>query len=155
MNSTHCGRSKLAREAKAIVALAFRNGPVEDLHAGKPCPTCRGHTEYSHVTDEEMHVMMPDAVDNVIRLLVLRSENPPEYERQVQFGERYTLGWDDPTPICIVRPTTLWTVLWPSFRNRQPANWIVAVYLDRFSGDFMESRCALVTSHYIPQLPNR
>ena len=27
----------LAEEAKALVALAFRNGPIEDLHAGKPC----------------------------------------------------------------------------------------------------------------------
>ena len=33
----------LALEAKMIVALEFRNGPIEDLHAGKPCPTlqCR------------------------------------------------------------------------------------------------------------------
>jgi hypothetical protein len=30
----------LALEAKMIVALAFRNGPIEALHAGKPCPTC-------------------------------------------------------------------------------------------------------------------
>jgi hypothetical protein len=27
----------LAAETKALVALAFRNGPIEDLHAGKPC----------------------------------------------------------------------------------------------------------------------
>ena len=27
----------LAEEAKALVALAFRNGPIEDLHAGRPC----------------------------------------------------------------------------------------------------------------------
>jgi hypothetical protein len=31
----------LAREAKAIVVLAFRNGPIEDLHAGKPCSSSR------------------------------------------------------------------------------------------------------------------
>ncbi len=98
-HSAHRGRNQLAREAKAIVALAFRNGPIEDLHAGKPCPTCRGRTEYSHVTDEEIHVMTRNAVDNVFRLLVLRSENPTEYERQVKFGERYTFGWDDPTPV--------------------------------------------------------
>jgi hypothetical protein len=33
----------VAREAKAIVALAFRNGPIEDVHAGKACPTCFGN----------------------------------------------------------------------------------------------------------------
>lgn len=26
----------LSLEAKALTALAFRNGPIEDLHAGKP-----------------------------------------------------------------------------------------------------------------------
>ena len=31
---------EIAAEAKALVALAFRNGPIEDLHAGKLCPTC-------------------------------------------------------------------------------------------------------------------
>jgi hypothetical protein len=34
--------SDLAAEAKALVALAFRNGPIEDLHAGKPCEICNG-----------------------------------------------------------------------------------------------------------------
>jgi hypothetical protein len=99
MNPTGRARNQLAREAKAIVALAFRNGPIEDLHAGKQCPTCFGCTEYSHVTDEEMHFIMKNAVDSIYRLLILRSENPLEYERQVQFGERYTRGWDDPKPV--------------------------------------------------------
>jgi len=29
---------ELARESKALVALAFRNGPIEDMHAGETCP---------------------------------------------------------------------------------------------------------------------
>jgi len=33
---------ELAREVKALVALAFRNGPIEELHAGSPCPACSG-----------------------------------------------------------------------------------------------------------------
>jgi hypothetical protein len=33
---------ELAAQAKAIVALAFRNGPIEELHAGKLCSTCSG-----------------------------------------------------------------------------------------------------------------
>ena len=40
--STDIDRRQLAREAKAIVALALRNGPIEDIHAGRPCPTCPG-----------------------------------------------------------------------------------------------------------------
>jgi len=29
----------IAREAKALVALAFRSGPIEDVQAGRSCPT--------------------------------------------------------------------------------------------------------------------
>ena len=29
---------ELAAEAKSLVALAFRNGPIEDVHAGKSAP---------------------------------------------------------------------------------------------------------------------
>lgn len=36
----------LAVEAKALVALAFRNGPIEDLHAGRPCTVCSGNARY-------------------------------------------------------------------------------------------------------------
>jgi hypothetical protein len=34
----------LAAEVKALVALAFRNGPIEDLHAGRPCAVCSDST---------------------------------------------------------------------------------------------------------------
>jgi hypothetical protein len=53
----------LAMEAKALVALAFRNGPIEDLHAGRPCPACSGQPGISHITDEEMKGLMKSAVD--------------------------------------------------------------------------------------------
>ena len=43
----------LVREAKAILVLAFRNGPIEDLHAGKRCPECDGQAGYSRISDAE------------------------------------------------------------------------------------------------------
>ena len=89
-------RDQLAREAKAIVALSYRNGPIEDIHAGQPCPTCGGGARYSRISDEEMRLIMRNAVNRVYRLLVLKAENPTEYERQIRFGERYTRFWDDP-----------------------------------------------------------
>ena len=92
-------RSELAREAKSIVALCFRNGPIEDVHAGQLCPTCVGGKGYSRITDEEMQLIMRNAVNQVYRLLVLKLENPNEYERQIQFGNRYTQHWDDPDSI--------------------------------------------------------
>ena len=48
----------LAEEAKALVALAFRNGPIEDLHAGRQCTVCSGNQEISHISDEEMKAIM-------------------------------------------------------------------------------------------------
>jgi hypothetical protein len=35
----------LAAETKALVALAFRNGPIEALHAGKRYTGCVGREE--------------------------------------------------------------------------------------------------------------
>jgi hypothetical protein len=86
----------LVREAKAIVALAFRNGPIEDLHAGKPCPACEGQAGYSRISDADMKVIMKNAVNRVYKLLRLKIEDPEHYARQIAFGERYTAKWDEP-----------------------------------------------------------
>jgi len=44
----------LAMEATALVALAFRNGPIEYLHAGSPCQAGSGRPGVSHSSDDEM-----------------------------------------------------------------------------------------------------
>jgi len=89
-------RREIAREAKAIVALAFRNGPIEDLHTGQPCPMCAGRKGFSRITEAEMKAIMKNAVNHVYQLLVLREENPVEYEAKIRFGERHTANWDKP-----------------------------------------------------------
>jgi hypothetical protein len=89
-------RKQLAREAKAIVALAFRNGPIEDLHAGKACPTCQGQAGVSRVSDADIKKIMKNPVDHVYALLCLRTENPVEYELRIKLGEGYTARWDEP-----------------------------------------------------------
>jgi hypothetical protein len=95
--STDFDRQLLAREAKAIVALAFRNGPIEDVHAGRHCPTCAGQAGYSRITDAEMKLIMKNAVDHVYALLSLKIDKPEEYEARIRSGERYAARWDDPT----------------------------------------------------------
>ena len=95
--STDFDRQQLAREAKAIVALAFRNGPIEKIHAGRPCPTCTGQAGYSRITNAEMKVIMKNAVDHVYALLSLKTEEPGDYESQIRLGERYTAAWDAPS----------------------------------------------------------
>jgi hypothetical protein len=93
---------EIAAEAKALVALAFRNGPIEDSHSGKLCPACSGESEFSHISDEEMKTIMKSAVDTLYRLLWQREYDAENYQRNVAFGLRYTTKWDDPeleTPI--------------------------------------------------------
>ena len=95
--NTDFDRQQLAREAKAIVALALRNGPIENIHAGRPCPTCTGQAGYSRITDAEMKLIMKNAVDHVYALLSLKNEEPGKYESQIRLGERYTATWDEPS----------------------------------------------------------
>jgi hypothetical protein len=85
-----------AREAKALVALAFRNGAIENIHAGKDCPTCHGDPEYSHITQAEMRQIMKAAVDRLYTFLVLKQHDRQKYEALLSFGERYTTVWDEP-----------------------------------------------------------
>jgi hypothetical protein len=87
---------ELAREAKGIVALAFRNGPIEGVHAGKECTTCAGKPEYSHITQAEMKNIMKQAVDTVYKLLWLKRNDPEKYEVALELGKQYTRLWDDP-----------------------------------------------------------
>ena len=86
----------LAIEAKAITALAFRNGPIEDLHAGKACEVCAGRPEFSHVSDDEMKRIMKAAVNAMYRLLWHWDRDLEAYVKSLAFGERYALHWDDP-----------------------------------------------------------
>ena len=86
----------LALEAKMIVALAFRNGPIEDLHAGRLCPTCIGDSGYSRISDEEMKGIMKAAVNTVYSLLWKKDSDSEAYAKSLVLGARYTQSWDDP-----------------------------------------------------------
>jgi len=86
----------LAMEAKALVALAFRNGPIEDLHAGRQCQECNGKADVSHISDDEMKAIMKSAVDALYQLLWKRDHDPRDYQESLALGRRFTLHWDDP-----------------------------------------------------------
>ena len=58
------GGFTLRDEAKAIVAWAFRNGPLEDLHAGEHSDLLKDD-RYSRITDEEMKRLMIHACEQV------------------------------------------------------------------------------------------
>ena len=85
-----------AAEAKAIVAQAFRNGPNEDLHAGKVCPTCSANPDYSRISDAEMKVLMKAAVTQVYKMLWMRDHDVDAYAKALAHAHRYSRHWDDP-----------------------------------------------------------
>ena len=93
---THPEDAELATEAKALVALVLRNGPIENVHAGKLCPTCNAAPEYSRITDDEMKAILKSAVDRMYALLRLRKCDPEGYAKQIAFGTRYVAKWDEP-----------------------------------------------------------
>ena len=81
-------------EANAIVAWAFRNGPIEDLHAGKYSELL-DDPSLSRITDAEMKQLMINACQQVEKLLRLKDSDPDEYWRQIiSYGHRYCRGWE-------------------------------------------------------------
>lgn len=66
-------------EANAIVADAFRNGPIEVLHAGKSSKLLNDDS-LSRITNDEMREIMIEACQKVEYLLKLKSSEPEKYE---------------------------------------------------------------------------
>lgn len=81
-------------EANALVAWAFRNGPLEDLHAGKRSELL-DDPSLSRITDEEMKTLMINACRQLTELLELKESNPAEYDRQMKsYNWRYCRRWE-------------------------------------------------------------
>ncbi|NQT36040.1 MAG: hypothetical protein HQ581_01045, partial [Planctomycetes bacterium] len=84
----------LRDEANAIVAMAFRNGPIEDLHAGKSSGLL-SNPESSRITDDEMKTLMINASEQVAKLLELKETDPEEYYRQMlSCNHMYCRRWE-------------------------------------------------------------
>jgi len=84
----------LRDEANAIVAMVFRNGPLEDLRAGKSSELL-SDPELSRITDEEMKALMINACEQVAKLLELKEAHPEEYYRQMlSCNYRYCRRWE-------------------------------------------------------------
>lgn len=84
----------IREEANALTCCAFRNGYIEELHAGK-------HSELletpglSRITDAEMKKLMITASSKLAELLAMKETNPDEYWRQMTFfNEKYCSRWE-------------------------------------------------------------
>jgi hypothetical protein len=81
-------------EANALVACAFRNGPIEDLHAGKYSDLL-SDPSLSRITDDEMKMLMINACRKMEELLQLKESDPEEYYRFIgSYNRRYCRRWE-------------------------------------------------------------
>jgi hypothetical protein len=81
-------------EANAIVAYAFRNSPLEDLHAGTWSELLNDKS-LSRITDQEMKELMLFACEHVERILRLKESDPQEYDLFVKsYNFRYCRQWE-------------------------------------------------------------
>lgn len=81
-------------EANAIIAMSVRNGPIENLHAGKHSSLLEDET-LSRLTDTDIKAIMLYATRMVAFMLCLRDEAPEVYRRYLQaYGGRYCRMWE-------------------------------------------------------------
>lgn len=80
-------------EANALTAFAFRNGFIEELHAGKASPLLE-QPEYSRITDDEMRRLMIEASEKLAQMLRLKRSDPGQYEAEIRdYHEKYCRTW--------------------------------------------------------------
>jgi hypothetical protein len=88
------GGFTLRDEANAIVAYAFRNGPLEKLHEGRYSELLEDKT-LSRITDAEMKELMLNACEHVEKLLRMKESDPGKYSLFIlDYNLRYCRKWD-------------------------------------------------------------
>jgi hypothetical protein len=88
------GGFTLRDEANALTAYAFRNGMIEELHAGTYSPLLED-PKLSRITDEEMKAIMMEVSSKLALLLKIRDAQPVTYQRMMQgYGYLCCRGWN-------------------------------------------------------------
>jgi hypothetical protein len=81
-------------EANALIAMAVRNGPIEDLHAGRSSTLLEDDT-LSRITDEEIKILMINMTKMLMGLLRFRDKHPELYRRWIRhYGMMYCRRWN-------------------------------------------------------------
>ena len=80
-------------QANVLTLLAFRNGPIEDLHAGKYSQLLED-PELSRITNEEMKNLMIVASTKLAELLALRDSDPEDFARLLAVNWRQVKKWE-------------------------------------------------------------
>ncbi len=78
-----CAEFTLRDEANAICAYAFRNGPIEDIHADE------------RISDAEMKNLMIKASESLAKLLARKQQSPAEYDKFIRdYHRKYCQRWE-------------------------------------------------------------
>jgi hypothetical protein len=84
----------IREEANAITCCAFRNGFLEDLHAGKPSKLLE-QPGLSRITDAEMKKLMIESSNAMATMLQMKETDPDRYWHLVErFNETYCKNWE-------------------------------------------------------------
>ncbi len=88
------GGFTLRDEANALAAFAFRNGYLEQLHAGKSSPLTADPT-LSRITNDEMKQLMIEASEKLENKLRLRESDPTAYRKWLhRYAITYCRRWN-------------------------------------------------------------
>jgi len=86
-------RWSVIEEANALACNAFRNGFLEDLHAGKYSQLLEDNT-LARITDAEMKKLMVESSKQFAALLTLKEQDPDKYWQFIKFyNQTYCKDW--------------------------------------------------------------
>lgn len=81
-------------EANALTCIAFRNGYIEQLHAGKHSELLE-NPELSRITNAEMKKLMIGASSKLAEILAMKETDPDKYWKQINyFNENVCYQWE-------------------------------------------------------------
>ncbi len=80
-------------QANVMTLLAFRDGAVEDLHAGEYSPLLED-PGLSRITDEEMKTLLIAASTKLAELLALRDSGPDAFAQLLAANWRQVKNWE-------------------------------------------------------------
>jgi hypothetical protein len=87
------GKFTYRDQANVLTLLAFRNGPIEDLHAGKDSPLLEDKA-LSRITDAEMKTLMIAASSKLAELLALRDDDPESFAALLAGNWHQVRNWE-------------------------------------------------------------
>jgi len=87
------GKFTYRDQSNVLTLLAFRNGPIEDLHSGKYSSLLEDKT-LSRITDAEMKTLMIAASTKLAELLAMRDDDPEGFAALLAGSWQQVQNWE-------------------------------------------------------------